>query len=100
MTRDLNSLTAEVDLWVSRILPGRDSFDTAIKMVDECSELLHALHHDEGNVAGECADVLILLLDVAMLNGVDLQAAFEEKMEINRNRSWKQKQGTLIHETD
>ena len=95
--RTLASLTAEVDDWIGKLLPKRDPFDTTIKMVDECSELLHAQHHAKGDIAGECADILILLLDVAFLNGVDLQSAFEEKMEINRNRKWDKKQGTLKH---
>jgi len=98
--RSLDDLTEEMADWIKWILPARDPFDTAIKLVEETSELLHALHHDEGNVAEECADILVLLLDVALLTGVDLQAAFEEKMEINRNRTWKLKQGCLTHETN
>lgn len=99
MRRDLDSLTGEMESWVGHILPERSPFDTAIKLVEEASELLHALHHG-GDVATEAADILVLLLDVALLEGFDLQAAFEEKMEINRNRNWKQKQGCLKHEAD
>ena len=94
--RSIDSLTSEMALWIGAILPERDSFDTAIKLCEETSELLHALHHD-GDVASECADILVLLLDVALLNNIDLQAAFEQKMEVNRQRVWEKKQGCLKH---
>lgn len=93
----LSRMTEEVIEWIEPLLPDRLSFDTAIKLVEESSELLHAIHHD-GNVESEAADILVLLLDISFLHGFDLSAAFEEKMEINRQRKWKQKQGTLSHE--
>ena len=99
MRRDLDSLPVEMELWVGRILPERDSYDTATKIVEEASELLHALHH-RGDVAEEAADILVLLLDVALLEGFDLQKAFEAKMEINRNRTWNLRNGSLSHEAD
>ena len=99
MIRDLDSLTAEMELWISQVLPERSPFDTATKIVEEASELLHALHH-KGDVASECADILVLLLDVALLEGFDLQEAFEKKMEINRNRTWERRNGSLKHQAD
>lgn len=97
MKRSLDDLTIEMENWIGSVLPERSPFDTAIKLVEESSELLHALHH-RGDVATELADCLVLLLDIALLEDVDLQSAFEEKMEINRNRKWQQRQGTLKHE--
>ena len=97
MTRPLVSLTNEVVEWIDPLLPKRSSFDTAIKLVEEASELLHAIHH-KGDVGQECADVLVLLLDIANLHGIDLQEAFEDKMAINRSRKWAERQGTLKHE--
>ncbi len=92
----IHHATNEVDNWISPLLPDRSSFDTAIKLVEEASELLHAIHH-HSDVGQECADILILLLDVAHLHGVDLASEFSKKMEINRKRSWTERQGTLKH---
>jgi NTP pyrophosphatase (non-canonical NTP hydrolase) len=92
----LHHATNEVDNWISPLLPDRSSFDTAIKLVEEASELLHAIHH-VGDVGQECADILILLLDVAHLHGVNLTIEFAKKMEINRKREWTERQGTLKH---
>ena len=102
MARDLRSLTGEMVEWISRLIPDqkRDSFNTAIKMQEELSELLHALHTGDGGVGSECADILVLLLDVAYLNGIDLEQSFAAKMQINRDRSWVEKNGALKHETD
>lgn len=96
MNRNLENLTQEVTDWIQPLLPDRNPFDTCIKLVEETSELLHALHHN-GDVASECADCLVLLLDIANLTVVDLQAAFERKMEVNRQRVWSEKQGCLKH---
>lgn len=89
-------MTMEVVEWIGPMLPGRSSFDTAIKLVEEASELLHAIHHD-GDIGQECADVLILLLDIAALHNIDLIGEFQRKMQINREREWTPKQGTLTH---
>lgn len=92
----IQHMTDEVDDWIGELLPNRSSFDTAIKLVDEASELLHAIHH-VGDVGQECADVLILLLDIARLHGIDIAAEFNKKMMINRSRQWTERQGTLKH---
>lgn len=89
-------MTNEVVDWINPILPERSSFDTAIKLVEEVSELLHAIHHD-GDVGQEIADVLILLLDIADLHRVDTVKEFNKKMLINRCRVWQEHQGTLKH---
>lgn len=99
MRRDIADLTIEMLLWVNDILPEREPFDTAVKLVEETGELLHALRHG-GDVAQEAADILVLLLDVAHLEGFDLQKAFEEKMIVNRNRTWVKRNGSLKHEAD
>lgn len=102
MARDLASLTEEMVTWISGHIPDseRDSFNTAIKMQEELSELLHALHTGDGDVGAECADLLVLLLDVAYLNGVNLEQEFGVKMHINRHRDWVKKSGALKHEAD
>lgn len=42
----------------------------------------------------EYADIVILVLDIAHLNGIDISCAVREKMAINRARSWKIDVGT------
>lgn len=95
----IQHMTEMVSEWIEPLIPRshRDSMDTCIKLTEEVSELMHAIHHG-GDVAQECADVLVLLLDVALLNDVDLPTAFMEKMAINHKRVWKKKNGALKHE--
>ena len=50
------------------------------------------------NVGEECADVLILLLDIAHPTGVDLHREFKNKMAVNRNRKWTKRNGALKHD--
>lgn len=84
--------------WISPLLPDRQPMATAVKMTEELSELMGAMLHEDKNIGEECADVLILLLDIAYLNGVDISEEFWEKMKINRSRNWVPKQGALKHE--
>lgn len=97
--RDIKSLTGEVVEWISRLIPDsrRDSFNTTIKMQEELSELLLAQYSGQGDIGEECADCLVLLLDIAYLNKIDLQAEFEKKMEANRRRAWDERAGSLRH---
>lgn len=97
MLNTIGRMTIEVDDWIGEIHPHRDSFDTAIKLSGEVSELLHAMHTREGNLGEELADCMILLLDIANIRGVDLVDEFYKKMAINRNRKWEKVQGALKH---
>lgn len=42
----------------------------------------------ELDAAGEIADILIVLTTIANKMGVDIEKAFREKEEINKNRVW------------
>ncbi len=42
-----------------------------------------------GNVKLELADVFIYVCSLANIHGVDLEEAFREKEEINKQRTWK-----------
>lgn len=94
---EIDGMTGEVVKWIRNHIPDRDRdpVNTAIKLSEEASELTHAIYTGDGSVADECADVLILLLDIAYLRGVDLNAAFVKKMEVNRNREWRKVKGAL-----
>lgn len=93
-------MTAQVVEWIDPLIPNdqRDPMNTCIKMTEEVSELMHAIHTDDGNVAEECADVMILLLDIAFLKNVDLSRAFHQKMAKNMDRDWTKKNGALKHQ--
>ncbi len=68
-------------------------------MVEECGELAKAIrrqeniHYDERStihsVAHEAADVFMYLLDICNHLSIDLEKAFREKEELNKQRSWK-----------
>lgn len=100
----IREMTAQVVEWIDPLIPNdeRDSMNTCIKMTEEVSELMHAIHCGKSvlDIGQECADVLILLLDVAFLNNVDLERHFHAKMNTNMLRSWKEKNGSLKHEAD
>lgn len=87
--------------WIRNLIPDerRDPVNTAIKLSEEVAELLHALYVD-GDVGTEVADCLILLLDIAHLEGVDVDTQFKLKMAINSNRQWKADKGCLSHADD
>ena len=98
MDNSLPPMTDEVVEWVSEIFPDRHPMHTTIKMVEEVSELMDAIFAGGRNTGEECADVLILLLDIAHLTGVDLQEEFKNKMAINRSRKWVKRNGALKHD--
>ena len=97
----IREMTKMVIDWIAPKIPDkeRDPMNTCIKMTEEVSELMHAIHCG-GDVGEECADVLILLLDIAHLNGVDLEEEFSWKMHKNHTRTWNKRNGSLKHEAD
>jgi NTP pyrophosphatase (non-canonical NTP hydrolase) len=99
---DVKKMEGDVARWINHLLPKeeRDPMNTCIKLTEEVSELMHAIHTGDGNIGEECADVLILLLDVAYLNNINLQQEFLTKMAKNYGRQWKRKNGALKHEND
>ena len=96
----IEEMTGDVVRWIRDYIPDdkRDPVNTSIKLTEESSELTHALYTGDGSVAEECADVLVLLLDIAHLRGVDLAAAFKAKMRTNRSRKWDKVKGALKHD--
>lgn len=96
----IENMTGEMLDWIEPMIPGndRDPMKTTIKLAEEVAELIHALYIGDGSVGEECADILILLLDVAHLNGIDLGQEFTRKMAINRSRNWREEKGALKHE--
>lgn len=93
----LSRMTEEVVSWIGPLLPCRDPFDTTIKMASELSELQHAIHTGDGDVGEECADVMILFLDLINLLNIDIEDELLKKMWVNRGRAWEKRMGTLKH---
>ena len=69
-------------------------------LAEEVGELISAVRKNtkggsigSGSVAGnvklELADVLIYLCSIANIHGINLEEAFREKEEINKQRTWK-----------
>ena len=96
----LSRMTEAVVLWIQDYLPNdkRDSVNTSIKLSEEASELTHAIYSGDGDVGEEIADCIILLLDIAFLNNVDIEEEFWKKMRTNEMRTWNKSKGCLKHE--
>lgn len=66
----------------------------AVSLVLEASEVLEHFQWteqaaDQTELAGELADVLLYLLQIARLHNIDLGQAVMDKLNINANREWK-----------
>ncbi|MBZ0276062.1 MAG: nucleotide pyrophosphohydrolase [Anaerolineae bacterium] len=65
----------------------------AISLVIEASEVLELYkwgdQADPEQLAGELADVMLYLLQIASLNKIDLGQAVMNKLRTNYNRTWK-----------
>lgn len=95
ITKSLPQLQQEIGEWADKLIPNRTAHNALTKMVmEEIPELI------AGGLADplEIADIGILLLDVAYLQGVNIEQAIEDKMNINRGRDWDVDKNTgLMH---
>lgn len=72
----------------------------AARANEEMAELLMAVNGDTlepGEIAAECADIIIMLCRMADRLGFDLGAAIDEKMRVNRARRWTVVDGVGSH---
>ncbi len=65
----------------------------AISLALEASEVLEHFQwretaDDPAELAGELADVLLYLLQIASLHGIDLEQAALDKLNVNYGRDW------------
>ena len=74
-----------------RSFPNRSTADILLKLYEEVGEYAR-----DPKSALEFGDVLILLLDVANRNGIDVHKAIEDKMDINEKRQWRVDEHTRI----
>ena len=80
---DIRQLQDRITRWADINFPNRTTADILLKLYEEVGEYART-----PKSALELGDVMILLLDVAARNGIDVHAAIEAKMEINENRAW------------
>ena len=77
-----------------------DKFYECCLLAEECGELISAIRKNSksgsigsgsvaGNVAEELADVFIYICSLANMHGIDLEKAFRDKEEKNKQRVWK-----------
>lgn len=94
-SRSMNEVAQAVHAWAADAFPNRTVSATFVKLFEEIGEVVK-----NPCSGGEYADVLILLFDLALMHGVDdLTGEVARKMEINKNRQWKEhtKTGTFHH---
>lgn len=78
----MGTLQREIKAWADAQFPGRTLEGLYNKLKDEIREFIDTPTPDE------LADVFILILDWAEMNGWNMQQAINRKMNINLNRQW------------
>lgn len=94
--RTTDALAQEVWQWAEATFPNRTDSSMFLKMYGELAELIES----DGD-PHELADLFIMLMDYAVRKKIDIAAAVIEKLEINRQRTWKiMPNGTMQHNED
>ena len=94
MFDDTDRLAHEVFHWAEAAFPNRTDSSMFLKMYSEIAELIRS----DGEPL-ELADLFILLMDYAVRKDIVISTAVRQKLEINRQRTWKiNADGTMSHE--
>lgn len=88
---DIRQLQDRITKWADSNFPNRSTADILLKLYEEVGEYAR-----DPRSAPEFGDVMILLLDVAYKNGIDIHRAVEEKMDVNESRTWRVDENTRI----
>jgi len=88
---DIRQLQDRITKWADANFPNRSTADILLKLYEEVGEYAR-----NPKSALEMGDIMILLLDVAARNGIDVHAAVEAKMDINEKREWAVDENTRI----
>ena len=88
---DIRQLQDRITKWADANFPNRTTADILLKLYEEVGEYAR-----NPKAALEMGDIMILLLDVAHKNGIDVHRAIEDKMDINETRSWQVDSNTRI----
>lgn len=91
----IRALQTEITAWADEVFPDRTIEGTIAKLVeDEIPEFMR-----KPTDAAEYSDLVILILDIASQQGIDIARAVRNKMAVNRRRTWKkQENGRYQHE--
>lgn len=82
----MNAISRDITEWANSVYPNRTTQATVAKLVlEEIPEWLNS----DTNDPMEFADMVILILDLANMNNIDIVEAVKLKMSINKNRKWK-----------
>jgi NTP pyrophosphatase (non-canonical NTP hydrolase) len=96
----LNELTEKMHLFVSskgwyksNSKRPQTPRNIAISIALEASEILEHFQwsetcSDKESLAGELADVILYLLQLASISSIDLEKAISDKLQENQNRTW------------
>ncbi len=93
LTRAMNEFVTAKG-WYAADSPHQQSpRNIAASLVIEAAEVLEHFQwgedvNDRGALAGELADVMLYLLQLASVSGIDLQEAVLAKLTLNYGRSW------------
>jgi NTP pyrophosphatase (non-canonical NTP hydrolase) len=88
---DIRQLQDRITKWADSRFPARTTADILLKLYEEVGEYAR-----NPKAALEMGDIMILLLDVAHKNGIDVHKAVEDKMDINEGREWEVDVNTRI----
>lgn len=88
---DIRQLQQRITTWADSKFPNRTTADILLKLYEELGEYAR-----DPKAALELGDVMILLLDAAYKNGIDVHKAVNEKMDINDKREWRVDENTRI----
>jgi NTP pyrophosphatase (non-canonical NTP hydrolase) len=88
---DIRQLQDRITKWADTNFPNRTTADILLKLYEEVGEYAR-----NPKAALEMGDIMILLLDVAHKNGIDVHKAVEDKMDINEGREWEVDVNTRI----
>lgn len=85
----IRALQQEITEWANEVFPDRTIGSTIAKLLeDELPEF-----ESRPTDAGEYADLVILILDIAGQQGIDVATAVKNKMSVNRDRTWRRLDG-------
>lgn len=89
-TRDVASFdTLEVRSWSDLTADERRAVMALLLIVSETIECCDSMLERDEHEAEELADIFIRLVNFATWRGIDLQAAVDAKMEVNKSRPYK-----------
>lgn len=88
---DTRQLQDRIVNWADQNFPNRTTADILLKLYEELGEYAR-----DPKSAPEFGDIMILLLDVARMNDIDITKAVNDKMDLNESREWRVDPNTRI----